>query len=425
MDNDTRSLLNEIENIPIDGDMAECLSRMESAFSRHGYRATFDGDTEEIAIIRLDAMGDMTLTTGFIREVRKNFPRMRITLIVSPAAYSLVELCPYANEVLSFSPPMNGEDLNQFWRRAADFCAEHLWRKHLSLALCPQWGDTKTVTFMLSFMSGAIVRVGFEQCIEEMYLPDGSFPEKERTPQQTKDMLNAWLTHIIVTPKDLIHEVDRCLFMLTSIGLSVTDKSTEAWLSHDEIQRAKKLTGNNPGNKKIISLGIGSSKKNCRYPVEKYAAAINAIKGDILILALGGDDVRDDAAKLAKLIPAGKIIPLAGKATVRETMAAISLSDIYIGNDTGLMHMAAAMGKPVVELLMEAKDKENFLPEIYSSYKRFHPWGTRSIVLRPEHAMGECARPNLAAAGCIANEPHCITQIDPAEIVRAYDELMR
>ncbi|MBQ9364417.1 MAG: hypothetical protein IJT82_01465, partial [Schwartzia sp.] len=83
---------------------------------------------------------------------------------------------------------------------AADFCAEHLWRKHLSLALCPQWGDTKTVTFMLSFMSGAIVRVGFEQCIEEMYLPDGSFPEKERTPQQTKDMLNAWLTRIIETP---------------------------------------------------------------------------------------------------------------------------------------------------------------------------------------------------------------------------------
>lgn len=46
-----------------------------------------------ILIIRLDEIGDVVMTTPFIRELKRNFPKANITLIVKPQIYNLVELC--------------------------------------------------------------------------------------------------------------------------------------------------------------------------------------------------------------------------------------------------------------------------------------------------------------------------------------------
>ena len=69
-------------------------------FGRLGYR-DFAG-VKNILIVRLDVIGDMILTSGFIREVRANFPQAKITLVVSPLVYPIVELCPYVDEILIF-----------------------------------------------------------------------------------------------------------------------------------------------------------------------------------------------------------------------------------------------------------------------------------------------------------------------------------
>ena len=78
------------------------LQLIEQEFIREGYREKNSSGVENILIVRIDAIGDMIVTSGFIREVRANFPHARMTLVVSPLVYPLVELCPYVNEVLSF-----------------------------------------------------------------------------------------------------------------------------------------------------------------------------------------------------------------------------------------------------------------------------------------------------------------------------------
>lgn len=54
-----------------------------------------------VLVVRLDDIGDMVLTTPFLRELRRNIPKSWITLVVKPRVYNLVETCPYVNEVLS------------------------------------------------------------------------------------------------------------------------------------------------------------------------------------------------------------------------------------------------------------------------------------------------------------------------------------
>ena len=56
-----------------------------------------------ILVVRLDEIGDMVMTTPFLRELRLLYPDTFITLVVKPGIAALFELCPYVNEVLTFN----------------------------------------------------------------------------------------------------------------------------------------------------------------------------------------------------------------------------------------------------------------------------------------------------------------------------------
>ena len=108
---------------------------------------------------------------------------------------------------------------------------------------------------------------------------------------------------------------------------------------------------------------------------------------------------------------------------MRETEAVISQSDFYVGNDTGVMHMSAAAKIPCLVLYHEAQDKEDYLPGLFSEFGRFPPWQTKAVILRPDHQLEECAKRGEVYGWCHSEEPHCITQITPQEIIDAFEVL--
>ena len=104
---------------------------------------------------------------------------------------------------------------------------------------------------------------------------------------------------------------------------------------------------------------------------------------------------------------------------------------MYVGNCTGTADIAAAAKLPVIALNCEPEEFEQALWGI-SYYSMFYPWQTNAIVLRPKHPLPECRKHfeeftdrRFLRAGCASEEPHCITQIEPEEIVAAYDEMIR
>lgn len=63
-------------------DWRSMVAMFEPLFQINGFREEYNDDQQYILLIRLDAMGDMVISTGFVREVRRNNPRAYITLLV-------------------------------------------------------------------------------------------------------------------------------------------------------------------------------------------------------------------------------------------------------------------------------------------------------------------------------------------------------
>lgn len=397
-------------------DYGQFLVRIEEEFMRQGYRDENSGGVENILIVRLDAIGDMILTSGFLREVRENFPRARITLVCYSHVRPVVELCPYVNEVLSIDKNIAHAPFNAAFEGLAVFCRDNLWQKKFSIAFSPRWHDDTLYSLLLCWLSGARERIGY-----------GSYPYDSwigEPPQQIAAIDNFLLTKKIVTPKDIVRDVDKNFYLLLAADYNVNQTSLELFYSAADVQRAKELLEDIPAGCKKVILGIGSGETRKKYPVEKYLVALRElVKKNLAFIIVGGQNEIAEAEFLEKNLPRGKILNLVGKTTLREAEAITAQTDFYLGNDTGNLHMASAEKIPVLALYCEAQDRENILPGVFSYPHRFPPYQTNSVTLRPLHPLDECATLPPIYGWCHRNEPHCITQITPQEIVAAFEVL--
>lgn len=399
-------------------DYGPTLIEIEQKFHETGYRDKDSSSVENILIVRIDAIGDQILTSGFIREVRKNFPHARITLLVNPTVYPIVELCPYVNEVLSLDKNELRVDLPIMLERIAVFCRDNLWRKNFSIAFSPRWSSDTMPEVFTVYLSGALERIGY-----------GTNPFKSwmnEIPAETVELDNFLLTKNIVTPRNVISDVKKNFYLLTAAGFQVTKTHMELWYSMEDFQRAKLLLEDLPPSAKKIILGIGASAPTKKYPVDKLLVALKNLlsRKDLVFIIVGAKSEANEAEFLEKNLPRGKVLNLAGKTTLRETAAVISQTDFYIGNDTGVLHMAATAHIPLIGIYRGAVDRDNISPAILNEYKRFPPYNTKAIALRPEHPLDDCATSPPVFGFCRhSNIPHCITQIPPRAIVEAFEKL--
>ena len=360
------------------------------------------GGVQKILILRLDAVGDFILLTPSIRAIRENFPRAYITLVVTKAVYPMAELCPYVNEVIVFETPfkssVDNKDVLQIFKTTVNFSAQYLWKKHFDI--CFAFLNDATHS-LLAYISGAKIRVGEGGGIANIFL-NNPIP----------------VDHIKIS-----HWCEKNLYVVKACGLKINSADLEIWYDEEDLRIAKNLLKDFAPNRIKIAFGLGANVPERKYPVEKYLIALKKIvnKGAAIIL-LGGPSEVDDAKFLEKNLPK-KFVKNVVKfqPSWRVTSAIISQADMYLGNDTGTQHVAAALKKPVVVLSRDSKDHERVMGP-YSEHIRFKAWNTKSITLMPEHSLDDCAK-NLQAT-CWAGKPHCITQIEPSEIVAAYEKIL-
>jgi len=400
-----KALSSVVDNIQRTGklDIAHFVQYMEPIFNSRGFRQKTKDTIESILVIRLDEIGDNILTSGFLRELRRNYPQAHITLVVNKTVYTLVKYCPYVNEIHSYQGSHQGNFIERFtW--AMELCEQFLWEKHFSLCFLPRWDFDRYFSLFLAYISGAVERIGYS---EKLY--------------QNKAKANAgfdmFLTKPIVNPKSIIHEAERNYFLLQAVGLTIQNKSLELWYNQQDFIMAQKLVETYI-NKKIIAVALGANESNKIYPKEMYLEAFKIIQQDenIVFILLGGPADYDTNEYIISRLNKKKAINLAGKTNLRQSCAVMSMAAMYIGNDTGVKHMAAALHIPVIEINREAQDCPK---TILSLYERFFPWNTPTISLRPQQAIGKCHE-MLSQGGCIEPQPHCIRQIKPIQIAEAY-----
>ncbi len=282
------------------------------------------GKIKKILIRSTNWVGDAVMTTPAVRTVRENFPKARITILCYPWVADVFAASPHVDEVMIFDP------------RGAHRGAAGLLR--LSSQLRKRGFDAAILlqnafkAALIAFLTRIPVRAG--------YIRDGRRP---------------LLTHPVpISPETRKkHQVHYYQDLCRGLGMKpgpdelFLDPGREAgeWAAEKRqalVPEGRLLVGLNPG------AAYGPAK---RWPVEKYAAlAVRlADEMDAAVAVFGTDADRGAGREIAAAVP-GRCLDLTGRTSLAQAMAMIGQCGLFVTNDSGLMHVAAALKVPLAAI---------------------------------------------------------------------------
>ncbi|HEX9988850.1 MAG TPA: glycosyltransferase family 9 protein [Chloroflexia bacterium] len=296
---------------------------------------------KRILAVKLADLGDLLAITPALQALRAAQPSARIDLLTPPSSAGLLKGAPFLDNIFTFdkfSFDSLGSLLNPYGMlRTARFLLRLRLMGYDALVIFHHfttgWGSLKFA--VLSLASGARVKAGLDN-------GRGRF-----------------LTHK-VTDKGFgaMHEADYWLNVASLLGAD----ARAGWLPFVPINSTHRVTAINllddirashTGPIVAIHPGAGAYSLARTWPVEGFAEVARGLidAHDAAILVLGGPDETERAACLVEMVGYnGRVHNLAGRTTIHETAALIEQCDLFLGNDSGPMHVAAAVGTPVVAI---------------------------------------------------------------------------
>ncbi|MBR1580320.1 MAG: glycosyltransferase family 9 protein [Selenomonadaceae bacterium] len=357
----------------------------------------------DVLIACLGGIGDLILVTPFIRELKRNHPTARLTLITTPLTADLMRTSPFVDRVKPFDWKRNVGTLRARMLNARKFVDDILDELNINAfdaALLPTWDvDLYGATFLL-FFSRAARRIAYSERVND---------NKARS-NKNFDLL---LTDA-VDDRSLRHEVERGLVMLDRIGDLVVDRQPQLFVSTEDHSTIDRLLRDHiDGDCKLIVLGVSATAPHRIWARESFAALVNRLhdwRDDLRFVIVGGRDASQIAAHIVEHTPRGTTIDLTDRLTLRQSAALCFRASIYVGNNTGAMHLAATCGMRCVEINNVPSDGDrNFI----DGASRTRPFGEGHVILQPDHALDDCV------GHCSKPFAHCINQIDVETVVDA------
>ena len=262
---------------------------------------------ETICIVKLGAIGDVVNSLPFACRLRAGFPNARILWVIAPLAHALVGEHDAIDEFVVVDVKKLAD-----WRRLV----AKLRSSSIDLAI-----DLQRIlkSGLITRVSGARRRLGFDRarCKEASWLFTN-----ERIPPRA---------HPGVTVEQYLEFADY---------LDLPETEPEWRLPHDRWE----------GPAPRFCLNIGASKSANLWPAERWRELLARLASERGPIALsGGPADRALAGELMRGAPPG-VLDTVGRLSLRETAGLIAASETFIGGDTGPLHIAVALGTPVVAL---------------------------------------------------------------------------
>ena len=298
----------------------------------------------KILLIRLSSLGDIVLTTPAIRAVRARFPNAHIAMLVAKQSADILRENPHLNEIITFDRLAKDKDTGEMWR-----IVRLLRERKFTLAIDFQ---RKFRTEMLMYLSGATERIG-----------------------------KGWLCTVRVPEHGNKHATAHYFDLLHAGSIPAEDRKLELFLAESEqkdaVQRLKTAGVVDASVK--VGLFPGAGWKLREWMPERFAAIgdrlVQHFNADVLIF--GGKKESELVHTVANIMHT-RAIPFAGNLQVRELAACIGQCDLFVTNDTGPMHIAAAVGTPTISL---------FGP---GNHIRFQPLGVLHHTIRHDVPCSPC-----------------------------------
>jgi ADP-heptose:LPS heptosyltransferase len=200
------------------------------------------------------------------------------------------------------------------------------------------------------------------------------------------------------------------------LGGTVQEDRLELWLSPEDAAFAEKILREHGVQPTELVVGFGPSGGNSllkQWPVGDFVKLGRWLqtKFKSYILVVGGPGEEELGSKIEhELGPSA--FNMVGKTTLRKTAALLKQCRLFVGNDSGPMHLAVGIEVPVVALFGS------------SCHHRFGPWGNAQTILWQELPCSPCSQLLHLdrCVRCIFDAPRCILSITVEQVKRAVSE---
>lgn len=279
-------------------------------------------------IIRFSSIGDIVLTTPVVRCLRKQFPEAEIHFLTKQSFRSIIDHNPYINKIHILGDSF---DLMLHELRTEEY--DYIIDLHHNLR------TLRIKRFLKTVKAFSFNKLNIEKFI------------------YTNLKVN-------VLPKK--HIVDRNLETVASLGVKNDGEGLDYFISEKDIVSNKDIPTSHLHG--YIAVVIGAALATKKLPVLKLKELCAAI--DHPLILLGGKEDYDDAVAIAATDTV-KIYNACGKFNLNESADLVRRSKLVITHDTGLMHIAAALQKPVISIWGNTVPAFGMYP-YYGKYSKQH-----------------------------------------------------
>lgn len=334
-----------------------------------------------ILVIKLRYIGDVLLATPVLRALRERFPSAHLTTAVNRGTEDVLKWNDDVTDIMTIDRRRLGAELALLLE---------IRRRRFDCVIDLTDADRSAI---LTRASGAPVRIGFNAELR---------------------WRGALYTAVVDAPPGL-HRVERDLQALRPLGLEPKTKSLVLKTGVEDEAAAQKVltelgvaTADGTIPRPLVMMHPGARYWFKAWPAERFAAVADRV-GEAYgcrVLIGGGREEQETAAAIIRHASSAPI-SLVGRVSLLEFAAILKRCVLFIGNDNGAMHMAAALGVPVVGLFGPSDPAE------------WGPRGGRAMVLYKHLDCRACFHPT-----CRRGEENCMKQISVEEVCAAAEKCL-
>lgn len=350
----------------------------------------------KVLAIRLDNLGDVLMTTPALAAVRHGLPRGHISLLGAPSSLALAPHLPILDEIIPFAAPWmkapvdDDRALAQRPGRPELELVERLAAARFDAAIvftvCTQ---SALPAALVCRMAGIPLRLA-------------------HTRENPYSLLSDWVPDGDTIAEGMRHEVARQLALVASVGFRSPDDRLRFELRDaDRASARRRLEEVGLPQTPYFIVHPGASAPSRRYPAEWFGIAADQIAATTgCTPVFTGSSSEQHLIDRARGQISGPSFSLAGTLALGELAAVIEQGRLLVANNTGPVHIAAALGTPVVDLYALTNPQHT-------------PWKVPSRVLSRDVPCRYCLK-----SECPAGHHECLRGVAPGTVAAAALELL-
>jgi len=270
-----------------------------------------------------------------VRALKRRFPEAHLTYLVEAAAAPVVRHNPHIDELIVVERPRGWDRLHYDWA-----LARRLRRGHFDVAIDLHGGPRAA---WLTRASGAPLRIGYK-------MPGRAWAYTRRV---------TWTPSLVPPRHSVLNQWD----LLAPLGIGPADPALDAVEMPLDVAAAARVDerlqdAGVPATARLVVLHVSAGNPFRRWPAERFAelaAALATLPAPLHVVITSGPSEAEAAVRVATAARRlasddGERIVRAGEFDLEELAALVDRSALYIGGDSGPMHIAATTRTPVVAL---------------------------------------------------------------------------